>query len=43
MTTPRYFDASASDIEMLGFDPDALLEKYDMERDRRMRPDGISQ
>lgn len=27
----------------LGFDPDAVREKYAMERQRRLRPDGISQ
>ncbi|WP_424186276.1 flavin-containing monooxygenase [Actinokineospora sp. G85] len=27
----------------LGFDPDALREKYRVERDRRLRPDGIGQ
>jgi hypothetical protein len=29
--------------EELGFDPDALREKYRAERDRRIRPDGNRQ
>jgi cation diffusion facilitator CzcD-associated flavoprotein CzcO len=32
-----------SDIEGLGFDPDALRERYRAERDKRLRPDGIQQ
>ena len=27
----------------LGFDPEALREKYRAERDRRIRPDGLGQ
>jgi cyclohexanone monooxygenase len=34
---------SAADIETLGFDPDALREKYRQERDRRLRPDANAQ
>jgi len=44
MTTKRKApsapDPEASD---LGFDPDALREKYRQERDRRIRPDGTDQ
>jgi hypothetical protein len=32
-----------SDIEELGFDPDALRARYRAERDKRLRPDGIRQ
>ena len=33
-----------SETEMdLGFDPDALREKYRVERDKRLRPDGNEQ
>jgi cation diffusion facilitator CzcD-associated flavoprotein CzcO len=32
-----------TDIEGLGFDPDALRERYRAERDKRLRPDGIQQ
>ncbi|MCZ6869892.1 MAG: NAD(P)/FAD-dependent oxidoreductase [Gammaproteobacteria bacterium] len=35
--TPKY------DPEELGFDPDALREKYRAERDKRLRPDGNDQ
>ena len=31
------------DTEALGFDPDALREKYRHERDKRMREDGVDQ
>ena len=30
-------------LEELGFDPDALREKYRIERDRRLRADGSNQ
>jgi hypothetical protein len=42
MTKTKYFNASAAELEELGFDPDELLEKYNIERDMRMRPEGIS-
>ena len=42
MTTERP-DGSVEDVAGLGFDPDALREKYRIERDKRMRPDGIAQ
>ena len=32
-----------STIEELGFDPDALRDKYREERDKRLRPDGLDQ
>ena len=32
-----------AEVEELGFDPDALREKYAAERERRLRSDGISQ
>lgn len=32
-----------SGVAGLGFDPDALRTKYALERDRRLRPDGIAQ
>ncbi|MYA74133.1 MAG: NAD(P)/FAD-dependent oxidoreductase [Acidimicrobiaceae bacterium] len=31
------------DLDELGFDPDALREKYRTERDKRLRPEGIGQ
>ncbi|MGA0604318.1 flavin-containing monooxygenase [Caulobacter sp. KR2-114] len=34
---------SAAEIDTLGFDPDALREKYRAERDRRLRPDANAQ
>jgi len=36
-------DKTAYDIAALGFDPDALREKYRHERDRRLRPEGNDQ
>jgi cyclohexanone monooxygenase len=36
-------DASPLDMESLGFDPDALREKYQRERDKRVRQDGNAQ
>ena len=39
----KYFNASDGEIAELGFDPDALLRKYDHERDKRLRRDGIAQ
>lgn len=42
MSTPR--DPTATtDAQDLGFDPDALREKYREERSKRLRPDGIDQ
>ena len=35
--------AAGYDIAALGFDPDALREKYRVERDRRLRPDANGQ
>lgn len=43
MTKEMIFNASEEEIEELGFDPDALLRKYNEERDRRIREDGIAQ
>ncbi len=34
---------AVADPEALGFDPDALREKYRVERERRLRPDGAEQ
>ena len=36
-------DANAADDMVLDFDPDALREKYQQERDRRIRAEGNSQ
>jgi hypothetical protein len=33
-------DASAADATVLDFDPDALREKHQRERDKRVRADG---
>ncbi len=35
--------SATSDVKDLPFDPDALREKYRIERDKRLRPDGIGQ
>ena len=35
--------SATSDAKDLGFDPDALREKYRLEREKRLRPDGIAQ
>ena len=35
--------SATSDVKELPFDPDALREKYRLERDKRLRPDGIGQ
>src|SRR5262245_32270411 len=35
--------AQNSPVDDLGFDPDALRNKYRQERDRRVRPDGNNQ
>ena len=35
--------SATSDVNDLPFDPDALREKYRIERDKRLRPDGIDQ
>jgi len=34
---------ATSDVKDLPFDPDALREKYRLEREKRLRPDGIGQ
>ena len=36
-------DQSLETPESLGFDPDALREKYRIERDKRLREDGNEQ
>ncbi len=36
-------NVSATDSAVLGFDPDALREKYRIERDKRIRPEGNDQ
>jgi cation diffusion facilitator CzcD-associated flavoprotein CzcO len=39
----KYFNASKEEINDLGFDPDELLAKYNRERDKRRRTDGVRQ
>ncbi|MFD7635254.1 hypothetical protein, partial [Streptomyces sp. NPDC059873] len=47
MPTPTPHTSSSAapqpDPEALGFDPDALRDRYRAERDRRIRPDGSKQ
>ena len=39
----RPTDLLSQDPEILGFDPDALRARYDAERERRLRPEGLAQ
>ncbi len=43
MASPTESTLHVPDADELGFEPDALRERYSLERDRRLRPDGEDQ